>query len=123
MSLIYGASFLAFGNMAGNAIQFGIYMQMAVFSHSDIALPWWLVAIFTALVCFAIHAMSRRFGLWLNNAFAIMKLSLVLLMVVYGVSHATASSNDAAIPRDSKPNPRGTGESSGIVNTVLAIGK
>lgn len=82
---IFGVGFIAFGNMAGNAINFGVrLLRAAGVDEPDNGVVRAIAIVVATLTCF-IHAFSRRFGIWLSNAFAILKAGILLLMVVTAI--------------------------------------
>src|SRR5438045_755406 len=79
MTCVFGIDFIVFGNLAGNAIQFGVFMQAAInpgcteenpcFNKAG-AIGW---AIFVLTLSALINIATRRLAIGLNNAFAIIK--------------------------------------------------
>jgi amino acid transporter len=97
MSCVFGITFLLFGNLAGNAIQFGIYMQHAISpecTEDDVCfkkagvIMW---ALMITWLCCLLNVATRKLFVGLNNAFAVLKLLLVvataLLGIIYGATH------------------------------------
>jgi amino acid transporter len=82
---LFGVGFIAFGNMAGNAINFANTAMRAsgIQGPNNTAVRLIAIAVAT-LTCF-IHAFSRRGGILLNNLFAIVKLSILLLIVIIAI--------------------------------------
>lgn len=82
---LFGVGFIAFGNMAGNAINFASKALLAagVENPNNAAVRWIAIAVAT-LTCF-IHAFSRRGGILLNNFFAIIKISILFLIVILAI--------------------------------------
>ena len=134
--------FLAFGNLAGNSIQFGIYILRAATPDApdDPTRPSLvqLIAVAVILLCFAIHSLSRRCGIWLNKVFAITKLLLLFLTVGAGVMFAVGNreelrgrdSTDQADPRTDRPVDSGTrreltftGSSVGFTTALFSVGE
>jgi len=93
MTCIFGVSFLIFGNLAGNALQFGIYMQAVINPQcQDNCLKRgpviaWAISILT--ICAVINIATRKFSIWLNNIFAVMKVALVVVMTFLGIAFGT----------------------------------
>jgi amino acid transporter len=97
MSCLFGITFILFGNLAGNSIQFGIYMQHAISPHcteddacfNKAAVLLWAIGILT--FCSFLNIATRKLFIGLNNGFAAAKLLLVaataLLGIVYGTTH------------------------------------
>lgn len=81
----FGIVFIAFGNMAGNSISFATRVLLAagVEEPSGGAVRGIAIGIAT-LTCF-IHAFSRRFGIWLSNVLAVMKVLILLLIIITAV--------------------------------------
>ncbi|KXJ87170.1 amino acid/polyamine transporter I, partial [Microdochium bolleyi] len=81
---MYGIAFALIGNLSGNAISFGIFvMNAAGYSPAPkgpvIGLAIGILA-FTVLL----HMVSRRAGLFLNNVFALLKVTLLVAIIVLG---------------------------------------
>ncbi|KAK3368785.1 amino acid permease-domain-containing protein [Podospora didyma] len=97
MKCIFGIAFIIFGNLAGNALQFGVFMSIAINPRCDETsgclnqghVVGWGVSILT--ICALINVTTRRYTITLNNIFAVCKLSFVfvlaLLGVIYGSTH------------------------------------
>jgi len=97
MSCVFGITFIVFGNLAGNAIQFGIYMQTVVDPtcsegqpcYSRAGVVGW--AILVLLLCSFLNVTTRRLFIGLNNGFAIVKYLAVTVVaflgIIYGSSH------------------------------------
>ncbi|RYP20573.1 hypothetical protein DL765_002730 [Monosporascus sp. GIB2] len=88
---IFGVTFLLFGNLAADALQFGIIMHAAL--HPDCAegqscysklevLGW---AVGTVTVCCALNVFSRRLFLRLNSGLGIIKVLVVVAMALMGL--------------------------------------
>ena len=96
-SCVFGITFILFGNLAGNAIQFGVYMQSVIspkctendacFSKAGVIL--WALGIIC--LCSFLNVATRQLFIQLNNIFAILKflfvLATALLGIIYGASH------------------------------------
>jgi amino acid transporter len=82
---IFGVAFIVFGNMAGNSISFASRVMDAagVENPSEGTIRGIAMAVAT-LTCF-IHAFSRRFGIWLNNVLAIVKVLILLLIIITAI--------------------------------------
>lgn len=81
---VYGITFLLLGSMAGNCINFAIRCLEAgdlEVTHGKVA----GIAISVATAACFIHAFSRRGGIWLSNAFALIKILLLLLIIIVGL--------------------------------------
>ncbi|GAB1317681.1 hypothetical protein MFIFM68171_07891 [Madurella fahalii] len=97
ISCVFGIAFIIFGNLAGNAIQFGVFMQAVIDPtcqdgcvQRGPVVAW---AIFALSICAFINIATRKFSILLNNIFAVCKVLLVILMVfigiIYGSTHNT----------------------------------
>ena len=89
ITCVYGITFLVFGNLAGNAIQFGIFMQTAIdptcqegCMERRYVVLW---ALFVLVLCAVINITTRKGAILLNNAFATLKFSLVVIMIFLGM--------------------------------------
>jgi amino acid transporter len=97
ISCVFGITFVVFGNLAGNSIQFGIYMQAAIspqcteddacFNKTYVIL--WAIGVLS--LCSFLNIATRSFLITLNNFFAIAKCLLIvttaLLGIIYGSVH------------------------------------
>lgn len=82
---LFGIGFIAFGNMAGNAINFAVrLLRAAGYEEPNNGAVRGIAIAVATLTCF-IHAFSRRGGIWLNNMFAILKLGILLLIVITAI--------------------------------------
>lgn len=83
---VFGIAFIALGNMAGNSISFATRVLLAagVENPSGAGVRGIAIGIAT-LTCF-IHAFSRRFGIWLSNVLAVMKILILLLIIFTAVA-------------------------------------
>jgi amino acid transporter len=87
--------FVILGNISGNAVAFGIYCAIAagkdpLNSDENNHCKGLVVglAIMTLTICATIHIFSRRGGVLLNNIFAVIKISMVLVLAILGFVHA-----------------------------------
>ena len=82
---MYGIVFVLLGNLSGNAIAFGTYIMVAANrtnpSHGQIL----ALAIGALTLAVAIHIFSRKGGIFLNNAFAVLKVAILLAVFVLGM--------------------------------------
>jgi len=97
MSCLFGITFILFGNLAGNAIQFGIYMQNAISpecTEDDAcfnkgAVLGWAIGILA--FCALLNIATRKLFIGINNFLAGAKILLVaataLTGIIYGTSH------------------------------------
>lgn len=78
--------FIVLGNLSGNAIGFGSYVMKAAGYREphDSAVRGLAVAALTA-AC-ALHAAWRKGGILVNNAFAFMKVAILLLIIAVGLA-------------------------------------
>ena len=77
--------FIVLGNLSGNAVGFGSFVMKAAGQEGhDSAVRGLAVAALTA-ACL-IHALWRKGGILLNNAFAFMKVAILLLIIVAGLA-------------------------------------
>ncbi|MCJ1296537.1 hypothetical protein MMC34_008103 [Xylographa carneopallida] len=96
---IYGVLFIILGNLSGNAIGFGTYiMEAAALPNHDAAVRGLAIAALTT-ACL-LHAVSRKGGIYLNNAFAFMKVTILLLIIVAGLAKLGGASlgSNSAVP-------------------------
>ena len=80
---MYGLLFIVLGNLSGNAIGFGSYvMEAAGIQNNNPAVRGLAIGALTS-ACL-LHAIWRKGGILLNNAFAFMKVTILLLIIVAG---------------------------------------
>lgn len=87
---MYGIVFILLGNLSGNAIALGQYVMLAAgysdqnneltASHGSVI----GIAVATLTACVLVHMSSRRGGILLNNAFAIFKVLMFLVILILG---------------------------------------
>jgi len=87
---MYGIVFILLGNLSGNAIALGQYVMLAAgysdennnltASHGSVI----GTAIAALTIVVLIHMFSRRGGILLNNAFAIFKILVFLVIIIIG---------------------------------------
>ncbi|CAG9978291.1 unnamed protein product [Clonostachys byssicola] len=82
---IFGIAFIALGNMAGNSISFAIRVMSAAGNDSPDNGTVRGIAIAIAIITCFIHAVSRRFGIWLNNVLAVIKVCILLLVIITAI--------------------------------------
>ncbi|KAF2090393.1 amino acid transporter [Saccharata proteae CBS 121410] len=83
----YAVVFIVLGNMAGNSMAVGEYILKAAnndFDHSVSNGAVRGIAIGTITFACFLHGVWRKGGLWLNNAFAITKVTLLLIIIIIG---------------------------------------
>ncbi|KAK0752742.1 hypothetical protein B0T18DRAFT_384927 [Schizothecium vesticola] len=111
---VFGISFILFGNLAGNTIQFGVYIQSVIspqctendacFGKAGVIL--WALGI----ICFCsfLNVTTRQLFIKLNNIIGVLKflfvLATALLSIIYGASHGDGCRTSLAWPN------RGAGE-------------
>lgn len=95
MTCVYGIMFLVLGNISGNAVGFGIYVMKAAGHDSINTSPTDHerrcvigLAIGALTFCAGLHIFSRRGGILVNNAFATLKIGMLLAIIVLGWIHA-----------------------------------
>ncbi|KLU89727.1 hypothetical protein MAPG_08696 [Magnaporthiopsis poae ATCC 64411] len=97
ITCVFGINSLLFNNLAGNSIQFGVYMQAAISPGCTEDMPCFskaaviLWALLIICLCGLLNVATRKLFLGLNNVIGILKLLFVaataLLGIVYGASH------------------------------------
>ena len=94
MTCIFGMVFIIFGNLSGNAIQFGMFVMEAINPECQTescfnkhAVLGWAVAVLT--LCSLINISTRKFAIYLNNILASLKVLLVLLMAFLGIIYGS----------------------------------
>jgi amino acid transporter len=93
MTCIFGITFLIFGNLAGNALQLGIYMQTAIDptatedSLRKGPVIAWAIGSLTASAL--VNIATRKFSIWLNNMFGVLKIALVFIMAFLGIIYGS----------------------------------
>jgi amino acid transporter len=85
VTCVFGLAFIALGNMAGNSISFALCAMQAggIEEPSNGAVRG--IAIGVATFACLIHAFSRRGGIWLNNALAMIKLAIMALIIIAAI--------------------------------------
>jgi amino acid transporter len=97
ITCVFGITFIVFGNLAGNAIQLGIYMQSVLDPKcqddcvkSGPVVAW---AIGALTLCALFNVGTRKFSIYLNNTFAVLKISLIIVMIFIGVGYGSTHGN------------------------------
>jgi amino acid transporter len=82
-----------FGNTATNSVAFAVAVLQAAGATAD---GGKIVGIAIAVNTFscALHSMSRKWGIWLNNALGTLKLLMLLMMVIFGLAWRNRSVAD-----------------------------
>ena len=132
VTCMYGIMFIILGNISGNAVAFGIYVGIAAGRdplngvNGDYSKGMVIgLAIMTLTLCAAIHIFSRRGGVLLNNIFAVIKVSMVLVLAILGFVHAggkylQASGINESIPHAIDESPYSTINDT-LINTAKQI--
>lgn len=97
MTCIFGIVFIIFGNLAGNALQFGVFMSIAInprCGERDKCLNQghvvgWAVGVLT--FCALINIITRKYAIGLNNLFAVAKVSFVFVIAVLGIIYGSVN--------------------------------
>ncbi|KAH8900565.1 hypothetical protein GQ53DRAFT_862956 [Thozetella sp. PMI_491] len=85
---IYGIGFLTLGNLAGNAIAFGIYVMNAAGHPNPGKGSVHGLAIAALSAAVLVHVLSRRGGIIINNSFAVLKVTLLIAIFAIGMAKA-----------------------------------
>ncbi|OCK75207.1 amino acid transporter [Lepidopterella palustris CBS 459.81] len=95
MTAIFGIMFIVLGNLAGNAVAFGFNVMIAAGkdpinsnANNYEKGPVIGLAITCVTLCCLFHVFSRRGGIIVNNAFAVAKVGILLVIIVLGFVHA-----------------------------------
>jgi amino acid transporter len=98
---MYGIVFILLGNLSGNALELGKYLLLAAGkndeddslapSHHGSVIA---IAIAALTLAILIHMASRGGGILLNNAFAIFKTSLLILIIALGFAYRGGANID-----------------------------
>ncbi|KIM98696.1 hypothetical protein OIDMADRAFT_57042 [Oidiodendron maius Zn] len=95
MTSVFGILFIVLGNLAGNAVAFGIYVMIAAgkdpinnSTNNYEKGPIIGLAIAVLTICCLFHVFSRRGGILVNNTFAVAKVGILLVITVLGFVHA-----------------------------------
>ena len=81
---MYGTVFVILGNLSGNAIAFGEYCYEAAGRSDRPRGPIIGIAIAVLTACILLHMSSRRGGILMSNAFAVLKVLLLLAVIILG---------------------------------------
>ncbi|KAK2758650.1 hypothetical protein FQN54_003340 [Arachnomyces sp. PD_36] len=117
MTCVYGIMFIVLGNISGNAVGFGIYVMKAA-GHDDITTSPTDqdrrsvigLAIGALTFCAGLHIFSRRGGILVNNAFAVVKIGMLLAIIVLGWVHAAGGLQNKGFTDKLEYNSTVTGE-------------
>lgn len=124
MSCVFGIVFIVFGHLAGNAIQFGVFMQEVIHPNcketedcfNNAAVIGWAVAILT--LCALINVTTRRLAIGLNNVFAVVKVLMVTILAFTGIIYGSVNGNNC---RHISWENKSKGESGKFGDIVLAF--
>ena len=97
---MYGIVFVILGNLSGNAIAFGQYCYYAAGVRDIAAHRGSIIGIAIAALsaCVLLHVASRRGGILVSNAFAIVKVLLLIALIVLGFIKAGGHDLGGAAP-------------------------
>ncbi|KAJ9608442.1 hypothetical protein H2200_007430 [Cladophialophora chaetospira] len=90
---LFGISFIILGNMAGNAISFGIRILEASNTEVTNGAVRGIAIAASVVACF-IHTFSRKGGILLSSLFAIIKICLMLFIIVTAICYGTGTFKD-----------------------------
>lgn len=80
---LFGISFICIGNMASNCISFALRVLQAAHPNDELNNGQVrAIAIAAAFFACFIHAVSRRGGIWLNNLLAVVKMSILFVIII-----------------------------------------
>ncbi|TIC89436.1 High-affinity methionine permease [Colletotrichum higginsianum] len=82
---IFGISFIILRNIAGNCIHFALCVMEAAGVENPADGPVRGIALVAAIFACGVHAISRRFGILLNNTLAVMKIMIMLLIIIAAI--------------------------------------
>ena len=81
---MYGIVFVLLGNLAGNAVSLGTYVMDAAGQPNASKGHVLGLAIASLSISCLLHVFSRRGGLLVNNAFAVFKVTILLVVILLG---------------------------------------
>jgi amino acid transporter len=95
--------FIVFGNLAANAVAFGIYVMTAIDPNynSEDRGPIIGLAIAVLTICAVINVFSREGGIWINNALAVGKIAVLVTITILGFVYAGGKLKTSAIDNPS----------------------
>lgn len=124
MTCAFGITFVIFGNLAGNAIQFGIYMTTAThptctsstcLDENKAQVIGWAVSVLTLVAI--INVCTRRFAIGLNNILAVCKVSFLITVSFLGIIWGTIHGNGCQ--QINFENQGGTGQFGDVVQGLF----
>jgi amino acid transporter len=92
MTCIFGIGFVLFGHVAGNAVQFGVYMTNAIHPECTSSAcqdsKWpenvaWALAVLT--ITALLNVATRRSAIYLNNVLAVIKVLFLVAVALMGI--------------------------------------
>ncbi|KAK5659666.1 hypothetical protein OQA88_874 [Cercophora sp. LCS_1] len=126
---IFGITFIVFSNLAGNAIQFGIYIETARYPElasspgckdgsclSRASILGWAIGVLSARAF--INISTRRYAIGLNNFLAIIKIIFLLFIIFTGIIWGSTHSGTAQC---SSINLVSRGSGGGFGDIVMAL--
>jgi amino acid transporter len=123
MTCIFGIIFIVFGNLAGNAIQFGTFVMTAIdpeccASDSCFNKPAAIgLAVAVLTICALINMSTRQFAIGLNNALAIIKILFVTVIAFLGIIYGSV--HGGTCQQISWQNQGGSGQFGDIVQALF----
>ena len=102
---MYGIVFIILGNLSGNAIAFGSLVLQAA-GHTDPSHGAVLgLAVMSLTVACVLHICSRRGGILVNNCFAVLKVTMLIVIIILGFSISSGASfgGDSSQPANFAP--------------------
>ncbi|PGH14655.1 hypothetical protein AJ80_05836 [Polytolypa hystricis UAMH7299] len=95
MTAVFGINFIFLGNVSGNALAFGVYVMIAAgrdpigdAQNNFEKGPVIALAISVLTICTLLHSFSRSGGILVNNIFAVLKVTMLLVITLLGFVHA-----------------------------------
>ena len=80
---MFGWSFVLVGNSAANCISFGVHILQAAGANASQGKVQGIALGIAVVVC-TIHGLGRKFGIWLNNIFASVKVLILCMIIILG---------------------------------------
>ena len=80
---LFGISFLVFGNTATSSVAFAVAVLQAAGVEITVGKVVGIAIAVNTFSCL-LHSMSRKYGIWLNNALGSLKLLMLVMMVIFG---------------------------------------
>ncbi|KAE9371024.1 amino acid transporter [Stipitochalara longipes BDJ] len=93
VTCIYGIPFILLGNLAGNAIAIGYYSMRATGGDPNTTRGAVIgIAISALTASILLHVLSRRGGIIMSNIFAVIKVSFLIAIIIFGFLKASGHS-------------------------------